>query len=57
MPLTENNILFYWTAPDGRPFFVFMEKQKKQPVILSGVELSPSEKRGESKARSAAGIS
>ena len=23
MPLSENNILFYWTAPDGRRFFFF----------------------------------
>ena len=37
-------------ATIGRPFFYTNSKTKNQPVILSEVEVSPSEERGETKA-------
>ena len=33
MPLTENNILFYWTAPDGRLFVLFAEPECDVPAV------------------------
>lgn len=32
MPLPENNILFYWTAPDSAPFSFCGEFTKTSPI-------------------------
>ena len=32
MPLSENNILFYWTAPEGVCFFVWKRTEKTQDI-------------------------